>query len=101
MEVLTSENFDQKTGSGVVMVDFFADWCGPCKRLAPDFEAVAGEVSDASFYKVNVDQAGDLAMKFGVRSIPTLIVFKDGEVVEKAMGALPKEQLKDMVTKHV
>ncbi|HCY05840.1 MAG TPA: thioredoxin [Erysipelotrichaceae bacterium] len=76
-----------------VLVDFYADWCGPCKMIAPVLEEVAKEVPDVKIAKVNVDSLGELAQRYGVMSIPTLIAFKDGKAVNQAVGFLPKPNL--------
>lgn len=91
---LTSENFDEFVKNDKVVVDFWAPWCGPCKMMGPIFEEAAGDVKDTvKFGKVNVDESSDLAQKFGVMSIPTLMFFRDGQAVDKVVGVLPKEDL--------
>lgn len=92
---LTSGNFDETVkGSGTVLVDFWAEWCGPCKMLAPLLDQLADEhVGKVKITKVNVDQEEDLARKFNVSSIPTLVIFKDGEVAEQLVGMTPKATL--------
>ena len=101
---LTEDTFDEtiKNAKGPVLVDFWAAWCGPCKAIAPYLDQIAGELEGkATVAKVNVDENGDLSARFGVRSIPTLLVFKDGRVVDQTVGALPKELIKSFVGKHV
>lgn len=101
---LTDDNFDEqiKKVSGPVLVDFWAAWCGPCKMIAPSLEQLAGEMAGrATVAKVNVDENGDVANRFGIRSIPTLMIFKEGRVVDQIVGALPKEQIRRMVEKHI
>jgi thioredoxin len=101
---LTEDTFDEtiKNAKGPVLVDFWAAWCGPCKTIAPYLDQIAGELEgQATVAKVNVDENGDLSARFGVRSIPTLLVFKDGRVVDQTVGALPKELIKSFVAKHV
>ena len=84
---LNGSNYDETTASGVVLVDFWAPWCGPCKMQTPILEKVAAEVgSKAVISKVNVDENPDLAAKFGIRSIPTLILLKDGESKQQFVG---------------
>ena len=101
MEHLTADNFEEKTSSGTVVVDFYADWCGPCKRMAPIFEELSKELPDATFFKVNVEEAADLASRFGVLSIPTVIVFANGSRVEEVKGLMPKDQLSAMISGHL
>ena len=80
-----------------VLVDFYADWCGPCKMLAPLVEQVAAESNDYEVYKLNVDEAPELAANFGVMSIPTLIVFKNGEVAGRTVGVQSKQNILKML----
>ena len=84
---------DVLTQNEKVLVDFYADWCGPCKMLAPVLEDVSKEHEDIAFIKVNVDQVSDLAAKFNIMSIPTLIAFKSGNMVKQTMGFMPKPEL--------
>ena len=79
-----------------VLVDFYADWCGPCKMLAPVLAQIADEHPEYKICKVNVDEEGDLAARFGVMSIPTLFVIKGGEITNHAMGAMPKARILDL-----
>jgi thioredoxin 1 len=98
-EILNTENFDSTVSEGVTFVDFFAEWCGPCKMVAPAIDEMSNEITDAKVVKVDVDQSPELAAKYGVRSIPTFHVFKDGEVVESIAGAKPKAMLVEMVSR--
>ena len=87
--------FNEKIATGRVLVDFFATWCGPCKMLAPILEDIdaKGEAGELLIVKVDVDEAGEIAMNFGIQSIPTLILFQDGKVLNRALGYMPKPQL--------
>ncbi len=80
-----------------VLLDFYADWCGPCRMVGPIVDEIAGERSDIKVGKINVDREGTLAEQFGVFSIPALVVMKDGKVVNQAVGARPKEQILAML----
>ncbi len=91
---LTNDNFDAVTSEGVVLVDFWAPWCGPCRMIAPVIEELAEEYDGkAKICKVNTDEEQDIAVKFGIRSIPTLIFLKDGQVVDQIVGAQSKQVL--------
>lgn len=89
---LTLENFEAEVikSEKTVLVDFWASWCGPCRMLSPVVDEIAEERTDIKVGKVNVDEQEELAMRFGIMSIPTLIVFKNGEPVRKTMGVQPK-----------
>ena len=94
---LTKDNFDSITSSGLVLVDFWATWCGPCRMLSPVVDEVAEERTDVKVGKVNVDEQMELAMRFQVSSIPMLVVFKDGKAVAKSVGYRPKSEIAAMV----
>jgi len=94
--VVTDESFeaDVLKASGTVVVDFWAEWCGPCKMIAPALEEISEEMSGkVKIAKLNIDENQNMAMKYGVRSIPTLILFKDGQPVSTQIGAAPKNKL--------
>ncbi len=90
---LNKENFDEAIASGTVLVDFWASWCGPCKMIAPIVEEIAAERPDITVGKVNVDEEMDLARRFGIASIPTILVFKNGELSKTSIGYCSKEEL--------
>ena len=86
-------NFYNATATGTTLVDFYADWCGPCRMLSPVIDEIAEERPDITVGKINVDNENALAMKFGVMSIPTLIIFKDGKETARIVGARPKADI--------
>lgn len=99
-KIITTNEFDDAVKEGVVLVDFYADWCGPCKMLAPVLDELAEDVREkATVVKVNVDTEAALAQKYQVSSIPSLKLFKDGEIVEETMGFQPKAKLAEMIEK--
>lgn len=98
LKALNSENFDEVTSAGVTLVDFWAPWCGPCKMLLPIMEQVAAELGDeATVAKVDIDECGDLAVRFGIRNVPAVFLIKDGEVLEQFNGIQTKAKLVDAV----
>lgn len=97
----TDQNFLQEVSEGLVLVDFWATWCGPCKMIAPVLEELDAEMSDkVKIVKVDVDQNQETAGNYGIMSIPTLLLLKDGETVDKVVGFRPKEALAELVEKH-
>ncbi len=98
VEILNEGNFEEKIKSATkpVIVDFYADWCGPCKMVAPVFEDIAANNSEVQIYKVDVDKASGIASKYGVMNIPTIICFKDGEIHKKQVGAVPKDAILEL-----
>ena len=95
---LTNENFEATVAEGVTMVDFWAPWCGPCRMIAPVVEELAEEFDGkAKITKVNTDEQQDIAVKYGIRSIPTIMFFKNGEMVEQMVGAASKQAFADKI----
>ncbi len=100
--VLNNNNFDETIKNGVVLVDFWATWCGPCKMLAPTIEELATEYKGRAVVgKVDVDENPDLAERFGIMSIPSVFVFVDGEVKEKLIGYRLKAQIAEVLDKYL
>lgn len=96
---LTAENFEKEVlqSEKPVLVDFYADWCGPCQMMGPVVEEISNEVNDAKVCKINIDEQMSIAQKYGVMSIPTFIVYKNGDVADKKMGAMPKSAVLSML----
>jgi thioredoxin len=98
VEALTTDQFDSTvTGNDIVVIDFWAPWCGPCRGFAPVFEQIAQENPDVKFVKVNTDEEQALAGHFGIRSIPTLMIFREQVIVFQQPGALPKGAVQDVL----
>ena len=101
IEHVTDQNFADATSKGLVLADFWAPWCGPCKMIAPVLEEIDGEMPETvQIVKLDVDDNQETASKFGVMSIPTLLLFKDGNVVDQVIGFQPKEALTNLIKKH-
>ena len=101
---VTDENFETEVlkADKPALVDFWAEWCGPCKQLAPILEEISNEMSDQVFFaKHNIDEQPNMPVKYGVRGIPTLLLFKDGEIADTKVGALSKTQLKEFLDKNL
>ena len=101
MLVATSENYDQLISENkdkIIIADFWAEWCGPCKMLGPVLEEIDNESTEIKVIKVNVDEEQEIAAKFGVQSIPTMVVYKDGEPVGHMVGAYPKQAIIEAIT---
>lgn len=91
---LNQSNFKEETSKGLVIVDFFASWCGPCQMMAPVFEELSNEMTDIKFAKVSTEKEPVLSQTYAIRSIPCFIVFKDGQEVDRIIGGMPKDALK-------
>ena len=97
VKIIKSNEFNEVLKNEIVLVDFFANWCGPCKMLSPVIEQVSNEMTDITFVKVDVDESSDLASMFGIMSIPTLLIFKNGELKGKNMGFMSKSDLIEFI----
>jgi thioredoxin 1 len=104
MKQVSDDSFktDVLKAEGPVLVDFWAEWCGPCKQIAPSLEKLAGEMGGKlTFTKINIDDNPHTPTQFGVRGIPTLMIFKDGQVAATKVGALPESKLKEWVEESI
>ncbi len=99
MKIVNTEQFNEIRNKGNVVVDFYADWCGPCKMLGPVLEEVSKDYNDINFVKVNVDDNEDLAAEFGIMSIPCVFMMKNGEVVNKFLGSLGEKAVREHLNK--
>lgn len=100
VNVTTDQTFEQDTATGVTLIDFWATWCGPCRMQSPVVEALSEEMPEVNFYKMDVDQNPATAQQFRIMSIPTLMIKKDGQVVDQVVGYHPKEQLKQILQQY-
>lgn len=100
MKILKADEFKNAISGDLVLIDFYADWCMPCKMIAPILEQVAEEKTGFQIYKLNVDDNGPIAMQYNVRSIPTLAIFKNGVEVDRKLGFMSKPQLESWLAKN-
>ena len=103
-QVINSEEFNNlvQHTEGIAVVDFFATWCGPCKMLAPVFQEVGNELDGkAKFYKIDIDASLDIARQFSVSTVPTVIIFRNGEPIERLVGFMPKENLLAKIKEYI
>lgn len=101
LKKVNENEFKEEIKEGVVVVDFFADWCGPCKMLSPIMENLSEEMNNVNFIKVNVDECGDIAREYRIMNIPTVIMFKDGVKKETIVGFNPKEVLSEKIKQYL
>lgn len=102
MEIINENEYEERTKQGVILIDFFANWCAPCRMMTPILEEVAEELAGSiEIYKVDVDQDENLARKFGIMSIPTIYLYVDGVIKEKHLGLWMKEDLIDTIKRYI
>lgn len=94
---ITDQTFKELNSNGKVVVDCFAEWCGPCKMLSPIIDELAEELTDVNFYKLNVDESVEVVRKYNIMSIPTILIFNDGELINQTVGLKSKEELKELL----
>ena len=99
VKIVNSNEFNEEIKDGVVYVDFFSTWCGPCRMLSPIIDEISDIIKDVKFIKVDVDASNDVAQTYGIMSIPTLIIFKDGKIINKQIGLLSKSDLIEFINK--
>ena len=97
VEIINDNNFDDVTKEGKVFVDCFATWCGPCKMLSPVIDELQEEIKDYKFYKLDVDESQNIAARYGIMSIPTMLIFEDGKLINTIVGLRSKNELKDIL----
>ncbi|PJZ70078.1 thioredoxin [Leptospira perolatii] len=98
---INDSNFTTEISNGMVLVDCWAEWCGPCRMVSPVLEELSGEMKEVlQIKKLNVDDNQDTAQKLGIQSLPTLLLFKEGQLVDKIIGALPKAQIRNFIERH-
>lgn len=98
---INDSDFQDQIASGLTLVDFWAEWCAPCRMVSPIVEELSVEMPNIKFAKLNVDENNQVPQTFGITAIPTLVLFKDGELVDRVVGLLPKPQLKKILEKHI
>lgn len=97
VKLINADDFNEEIKKDLVLIDFFAKWCGPCKMFSPILDELSNEIDYCSFLKVDVDESNELALSLGVLSIPTLMIFKNGKLVDKRVGFQNKEELKKFI----
>ena len=100
VKVINSRDFNDEINNNLVLIDFFAKWCGPCKMISPIVEELSNEINYVSFCKVDVDESGEIANMFGVLSIPTLLLFKEGKLISKKVGFQSKDELTSWINEN-
>lgn len=98
---ITDDTFADETAKGLVLVDFWAEWCGPCRMLSPIVDQLASEMASVQFRKINVDENPSVPSSLGISAIPTLVLYKDGKPVDRIVGLLAKDNLKKVIEKHL
>ncbi len=98
---ITDSTYVQEISKGLVLVDFWAEWCGPCKMLAPIMEELSNEMNEVKFTKINIDENQEMATQLNITAIPTMVLYKDGVIVDRVTSMMPKAQLNNFIQKHI
>lgn len=98
---ITDATFKEAIAEGVSLVDCWAEWCGPCRMLAPVIEELSEEMDEVNFYKLDVDENNEIPSQLGIRSIPTMLITKDGQIVDTLVGFMPKDAIAQTIQKHI
>jgi len=98
---VTDSNYKEFISTGVALIDIWAPWCGPCKIVGPIIDSLSNEYDNVKIGKLNADENSETPQQLGVRSIPTILIYKDGEIVERHVGGASKDQLKSLIDKHL
>ena len=101
VDEITDATFEEETSEGVVLIDFWATWCGPCKMQSPVIDQLSEEMDDVKFTKMDVDQNQETARNLGIMAIPTLLIKKDGNIVDRLTGYTPKEKLEQILDQYI
>lgn len=100
VRLIKSDEFNEVIKNGIVFVDFFAKWCGPCKMISPVVDEISNEIEDVTFVKIDVDESSDIASRFSIMSIPTLMIFKNGELKSKNVGFMSKSEIVNFINQN-
>ena len=101
VQIINDENYTEAVKEGLVLVDFWAEWCGPCKMLSPIIDELSNEMDSVRFAKINIDDNQETPQKLGITAIPTLILYKNGEIIDRVSRLMPKPQLSSFLQKHI
>jgi thioredoxin len=102
VKIITSKNFEEFVSQNrIAVIDFHANWCMPCRIVSPRIEELSNEIDNVAFGKINVDENADIAQRFGLVSIPTVVVFKEGKQIDEVVGTQPKDKIRELIEKYI